>query len=104
MSTSSRRPTPIRSATQPKQRKAFPLRVQMLLQVNGQQLGMLTFEAQVPATPEGEGVQVALPVDARQLQAVLEQQLGPTSAPQQPAKPKLWTPGQGPAPVVRLKD
>jgi len=90
--TGKRQPTKPKSpkSPKPKMRAAFPLRIHLVLQKDGERAAALTFELQVPQTPETQGVQVALPVDVRQLAAAIEPIIGPTTP--QPAKPKLWTP------------
>lgn len=78
--------------------KPFPVRLQVVFMAGGQTIGTVVGEVAVMPPGEGKPVTITLPIDARQLMAALEQQMGPASR-----ASKLWTPDQGRAPVVLAK-
>lgn len=76
--------------------KTFPVRVLLVLTVNGEPKGALPLEAEIDAPPDGQGKQINFPLDARALQQMTAALCGDA----QPAS-KLWTPkGDKPLRIV----
>jgi hypothetical protein len=91
-------PTPILPKPRAKAKPAntpFPVRIALVFTVDGQPRGNIRFEVEASTPPAGDGLQIAIPIDAAQLAQVLT----PITGPSAPEPAKLWRPGM-PTPVA----
>lgn len=78
----------------PSEPRTFPVLIALVMTLDGAPKGQINLQAVVEVPPEGQGVQLSCPVDARELQQILEKICGPA------LKSILWTPDKASGPVA----